>query len=225
MPRESGTCSPGRVPRRRRPDGELTWRRVIDAAVECILDRGYYHASSNEIARRAGVTWGTIQYQFGSREGLLLEVLNDRWRRLQERVETAQVVGETLEERLLSVMDVLASHYGCPEHIVQLQILLELSKDPETSSETRRAVARHGAELSRAWQPLFVRALGRAAESPELVRHAFRTLRGYLIGNVISSSIADVREDPSEKHLLVVGLAHVIRQESGRLGLDISDFR
>src|SRR3954454_10813625 len=89
----------GRTRRRRRVDGELTWRRVIDAAVATILEMGYYQASSNEIARRAGVTWGALQHQFGTREGLLLEVLNDAWATLHEQMLAADVAGATLEER------------------------------------------------------------------------------------------------------------------------------
>ena len=38
----------------RRPRGEVTRERVLDAAVRCILDVGYYQASSNAIAREAG---------------------------------------------------------------------------------------------------------------------------------------------------------------------------
>ena len=30
--------------------------------IACILEEGFYRASSNKIARRAGVTWGVIQY-------------------------------------------------------------------------------------------------------------------------------------------------------------------
>ena len=51
---------------RRRRDGQATHRRVLDAVVRTILEVGYYKASSNEIARRAGVTWGAIQHLFGS---------------------------------------------------------------------------------------------------------------------------------------------------------------
>ena len=66
------------VTRRRRSDGESTRRKVLDAAVESILTNGYYQTGSNEIARVAGVTWRTLQHQFGTREGLMLEV-NDEW--------------------------------------------------------------------------------------------------------------------------------------------------
>jgi AcrR family transcriptional regulator len=210
-----GTAAPSRVTRRR-SDGEQTWRRVLDAAVACILEQGYYRASSNEIARRAGVTWGVIQHQFGTREGLLLAVLNDRWATMEHRMETAEVSGDTLEERLTCVLDVLASHYGKPEHLVQLQILLDLTHNPTTSEDTRRAVADHGAALTRGWQPLFDSALGEAAKDPVIVRYAFSTLRGYLTGQLVASHIADTSDDTVPRRLLVEGVAAAIRSETAR---------
>jgi AcrR family transcriptional regulator len=42
--------------------------RVLDAAVAGILDQGYSRTCSNEIARRAGVAWGTLRHQFGGGE-------------------------------------------------------------------------------------------------------------------------------------------------------------
>jgi AcrR family transcriptional regulator len=204
------------VTRQRRTDGEQTWRRVLDAAVACILEQGYYRASSNEIARRAGVTWGVIQHQFGTRERLLLAVLNDRWATMEHRMAAAEVVGDTLEERLTCVLDVLEAHYGQPEHLVQLQILLDLSHNPSTSEEARRAVAIHGAELVRAWQPLFESALGAAAQDGDLVRYAFSTLRGYLTGALIASRIASPLDDTVQRRLLVEGVAAAIRAETAR---------
>jgi AcrR family transcriptional regulator len=209
-------------PRRRRTDGELTWRRVLDAAIATVLERGYYQTSSNEIARRAGVTWGAIQHQFGTREALLLEVLNDRWANLQELVATAEVDGDTLEDRLRAVLDVLALYYEQPEHLVSLQILLDLTHNPKTSRETREAIAVHGAELTQAWRPLFVQALGDAAEETDLVLYAFATLRGYLSGRLIASSIADTSDDTFQRELLLRGVATAIRAEAAQRGVALS---
>jgi AcrR family transcriptional regulator len=211
--------------RRRRSDGEATYRRVLDSAVETILEKGYYQASSNEIARRAGVTWGVIQHRFGSREALMLEVINDRWRHLQELVATAQISGDTLEGRLAEVLDVLAEHYGKPAHLAQVQILLDLNSNPSTSASTREAVAEHGGQLSRAWRPLFRRALGEAASQDDLVRYAFNTLRGYLTGNLIARSISSSRNDRVERALLVQGVAAAIRTESASRGIDLDQSR
>ncbi len=196
----------------RRRDGELTRQRVLEAAIASILEVGYYQSSSNEIARRAGVTWGVLQHQFGSREALLLEVLNDRWERLQHLVACAEIRGATLEERLHEVLGVLEQHYGQPEHLVTMQIGLDLANNPSTSTETRRAVRRHAQRLSRAWRPLCVKALGESAAQPELVNYAFTALRGYLVGNLIASSFSTTkRSDTIQRDLLIDGISAAVR--------------
>ena len=204
--------SKARKGRQRRADGEITRARVIEAAVECILEAGYYQTSTNDIAKRSGVTWGALQYQFGNREGLLLEVLNSRWHDLQGRVGSAQVTGNTLEERLESVLHVLSSHYAEPAQLAQLQILLDLSHDPRTSVAARKAVAIHGMELTREWTSLFAQALGEAAADEEIVRYAFLVTRAYLTGQLISSSISATADDTVVRQLLISGIACAIRE-------------
>jgi TetR/AcrR family transcriptional regulator, regulator of cefoperazone and chloramphenicol sensitivity len=67
------------VPRQNHPD---TRQRVIEAAICTIVEQGFYRASSNAIAERAGLSWGVIQYHFGSRESLMLAVLEEGTTRL-----------------------------------------------------------------------------------------------------------------------------------------------
>ncbi|MDA8046105.1 MAG: TetR/AcrR family transcriptional regulator [Actinomycetota bacterium] len=209
-----GAPPAARTPRARRSDGEETRRRVLDAAVASILELGYYETSTNEIARRAGVTWGALQYQFGTREALLLEVVNDRWDRLQALVASARIEGRTLEERLSSLMNVLAEHYGREEELAQIQILLDLTRNPKVSGPTRQAVAEHGRKLLKAWRPLFEQALDQAAGEEDLVRYAFNALRGFLLGGLISAGVAGPRRDRSSGKMLVDGVAAVVRAEA-----------
>jgi AcrR family transcriptional regulator len=204
---------------RARRDPEATRRKVIDAAVESILDVGYYESSSNEIARRAGVTWGVIQHQFGTREALLLEVLDDTWAQLQVSVQNADVGSGTLESRLGALLEVLALHYGSPEHLVALQIGLDLANNPNTSATTRRAVIRHADRLARAWQPLSVDTLGPLADDHELVSYTFAALRGYLIGNTIAREFGHKQRDGLERQMLVEGIAASLRTEAKRRNL------
>jgi AcrR family transcriptional regulator len=207
--------------RRRRSDGEVTRQKVLDAAIQTILEVGYYQASSNAIARRAGVTWGALQHQFGTREALLLEVLNERWGRLHDQMATAEIGGATLEARLERVLEVLATHYSAPEHLVQLQILLDLTHNPDTSAGAREAIAAHGRALNEAWHPLFVQALGPAARFTSLVAYAFLTLRGYLTSQLIASSIAETGSDARHRALLVRGVAAAIRDDAAARGVDV----
>ena len=152
---------------------------------------------------------------------VIVAVLNDRWEALQHTVRDADLKGATLEERIAEVLDVLATYYGVPEHLAQLQILLDLTHNSDTSDDVRRAVTAHGRHLVRAWKPLFARALGDAAQDADLVRYAFTALRGYLTGRVISSRISDTRDDRITRHLVVRGVACAIREEAATRGLRV----
>lgn len=208
-----------RQPRRR--DGEATRDRVLQAAIDCVLEVGYRETSTNEIARRAGVTWGVIQHQFGSREQLLLAVLDHIWARLQRLVRETAITGETLEDRLRAVLDVLALHYGDPWHLVELQIGLDLGTNPKTSAETRRAVSRHGSRLAAMWQPFWTEVLGELADDREIVGYAFTTLRGSLVGRLVARNFGHVRPGDIEQRLLVDGVAASLRAEADRRGLAV----
>src|SRR5207244_10664683 len=109
--RRGAPVRPGRLRRRGRrhrgaPEAmsdESTRARVIDAAIACILDEGFYRASSNKIAKRAGVTWGVIQYHFGTREALMLAV-HERGRAERDRcLVGARIGGRSPAARWASV--------------------------------------------------------------------------------------------------------------------------
>jgi AcrR family transcriptional regulator len=70
--------------RRRRPRGEATRRRIVDAAIELFAASGYRGTSLADLAKRAGMTHQALLYYFGSKERLLLDVVAERER--QERV-------------------------------------------------------------------------------------------------------------------------------------------
>jgi AcrR family transcriptional regulator len=196
---------------------------MLDAVVACILENGYYEASSNAIARQAGVTWGAIQHQFGTRQALLLAVLEDRWRRLTDRIEATEVTGATLEQRLACVMGALEEHYGTPELLVFTQVMLDLVQSPVSSAATKQAVAAHGHNLTRVWRPLFAEALGEAAKDEELVRYAFFAIRGYLSANTMAARLVPQRRDAPVRELLLRGVACAIRERAAAQGMGVGD--
>lgn len=48
-----------------------TRRRLLDAAIECLVERGYANTTSSEIAERAGLSRGAQLYHFPTKEELL----------------------------------------------------------------------------------------------------------------------------------------------------------
>lgn len=161
-------------------NGDLAAReRVIDATVSCILELGFYRASTNEIARRAGVTWGVIQHYFGTREALMLAVLQSVAGQFVESVDDKHIEGETAVERMEQLIDIFLGHYAQPAYIAHLQILLNMDRDPRTSAQVRKIMLEVAERSNVHVRRLLSEALGGAAKIPDLSTTVFMVLRGF----------------------------------------------
>jgi len=61
-----------------RLDAELRRKQILEQAVRIISQRGYYGFGIQELAQRCGITNAGLLYYFGSKEGLLIALLDDR---------------------------------------------------------------------------------------------------------------------------------------------------
>jgi AcrR family transcriptional regulator len=179
-------------PRRRLAVDETTARqRVIQAAISCILERGFYRASSNAIAERAGVTWGVIQHYFGTREKLMLAVLETGSSRFVADLAAATITGTTRVDRIAEFSEILAGHYASPDYLAFTQILLNLGHDPSTSQQTLDTMRRIDEPADRELRRLHAEVFAgedipaderRGGESRILV---FHVLRGLALSEVM----------------------------------------
>ena len=62
-----------------------TRETILNAARQALLDTGYAGLSTRRIAEAAGVPLSQIHYHFGSKQGLVLEVLAEENRKLLDR--------------------------------------------------------------------------------------------------------------------------------------------
>ena len=62
-----------------------TAERITDAARSCLLEDGYAALSTRKVAERAGVPLSQIHYHFGSKQALVLALLDRENQRLVER--------------------------------------------------------------------------------------------------------------------------------------------
>jgi AcrR family transcriptional regulator len=205
---------------RKEPDQD-TRKRVIEAAIKCILEQGFYRASSNAIAERAGLTWGVIQYYFGSRESLMLAVLEEGTRRLVDDLSTAEITGETLTARIEQYIAVVERYYADPEYLAFIQVLLNLSHDPRTSAQTLETMTKITrtveAELKRLAGTLLS---GTTVRQRELRGLIFHVLRGLALSEVMLGSLpydtqSQARDFPIQRQLLAEALTLLIEREAG----------
>jgi AcrR family transcriptional regulator len=123
-----------RPPRRgsRRTQAErtaATRERILAAVVESIAAVGFGRTTANEIARRAGVTWGAVQHHFGAKQGILAAVLEESFAHLAERL--AEVpAGAPLTTRVHLFVQRAWEHFASPHFRSTLEILLHLPPEP-----------------------------------------------------------------------------------------------
>ena len=54
-------------------------RDILDAAMSCFADEGYFQTTNRKIARKAGITEGLIYHYFPSKKALLQEIILDKF--------------------------------------------------------------------------------------------------------------------------------------------------
>jgi AcrR family transcriptional regulator len=99
---------------------------VLEETVKCVLEEGFGAASAKHITERAGVTWGTIQYHFGDREGLWMAVVDQGFSQLFAALdnlapELSATSGRAKTER---VVNAVADAFLSPTSVAALEILI-----------------------------------------------------------------------------------------------------
>lgn len=171
---------------RRRVPRELRRRHLLELATDLFAERGFEAASMDELARRAGVSKPVIYDQFGSKQGLLVAVIEALGITLNEDV--AAAVGGRSEPAELLEAGSLAFFRSVGERRATWSMAFGAVRSLDASS---RAAAEKIAEI-RARQDGLVstvilasaRALGDSEPDPIEVSAITRALNGVYEGLV-----------------------------------------
>src|SRR3954470_15858886 len=125
-----------------------TRRRLLDAAVEELVDHGYVGLTTPAVARRAGVSRGAQQNYFPHKATLVAEAV--RHLALRQRDELRERVAEVTggRPRVQTGLDVLFEQYSGP----LFAAVVELSLAARGDAELREVTAKAEDDVSRAMQ-------------------------------------------------------------------------
>jgi AcrR family transcriptional regulator len=99
-----GWCDAGAPADSCAPDADVR-ERLLRAAVEIFDRKGYAATSVREIVERAGITKPVLYYHFGSKEGILVAILEEGARQFQVVIERAAASSGTARERLAALCE------------------------------------------------------------------------------------------------------------------------
>jgi TetR/AcrR family transcriptional regulator, repressor of fatR-cypB operon len=147
----------------RPPAGPERRDAIMDAALQCFVDRGFHGTAIPDIATRAGIAAGTIYHYFGSKEELV-NALFRKWKtEIARRVFTAFPQGAPAREQF-SVMwrEMVAFALAHPAAFAFLELHNHSSYlDAESTAADRTLKEFAGAMVQNAQQEGIVKPLNR----------------------------------------------------------------
>lgn len=130
-----------------------TRQKLIAAAIECLSEIGYLESTVDVVAKRAGVSRGAVQHHFGSRNDLLLAVVDAFGLALAEPAEIGRNL--SVPARVDAAIEHTWELVRRPHFIAVVQIWLATRNIPDVVHVTGEKIAQFEHALDRRWQVLF----------------------------------------------------------------------
>jgi AcrR family transcriptional regulator len=175
--------APDSATRKSNRRGMATREAFLAAAIEALATGDRSAVSANRIAKRIGVTWGAIQYQFGDADGFWSAVLHfTATRRANLFADTDTAL--SLQARVTGIVDTLYDGLDAPDSraIENLRAAL-----PRESAELERLYPQTAAELrswGRSWHETCQKAFADLDVDPQRVREVATLIPGAMRGLV-----------------------------------------
>ncbi|MFF5992798.1 TetR/AcrR family transcriptional regulator [Prauserella flavalba] len=116
---------------------EQTRTALLDATIDCLVERGYPRTSMQEICARAGVSKGAFQHHFAAKTELMAAAVEHLTNRLKEQREPE--IGRLPEgpERIAAAVDLLWDSYSGTLATAAMELWIAARTDPELRAAMR----------------------------------------------------------------------------------------
>ncbi len=109
-------------------------QRVLDATIECIVERGYASTSTRHIAARAGVTVGAVQHHYDTKAELMAAALQELGERLADQVLVAAPAESDVQVRAAGLLDRLWAMHNGPLYEAGIELAVAARTDRELAA-------------------------------------------------------------------------------------------
>ncbi|TBO56724.1 TetR/AcrR family transcriptional regulator [Streptomyces kasugaensis] len=182
--------------------------RLLAAARRCLEEQGYARTTSRDLAAAAGAPLGTINYHYGSKEGLLnaalLETLQewgDRTVPGRSAAAPADGAGQRLELMWSRVIDAVQTQR--PMLVAAVEAYAQAERAPEIRQQIADALERSRPQLAADLH-------GLDAEADEETARAVGSVHMALIAGLTQQWLADPERAPSSREM-ALGLRAIAR--------------
>ncbi|WP_316043820.1 TetR/AcrR family transcriptional regulator [Nocardioides dongxiaopingii] len=177
------TTTPQRVPQEER--SRAMRARLLEATVECLVERGFAGTSTTLVSERAGVSRGAQLHHFPTKNDLVVAAVEHLTVVRGAELAAAASRLPTGVRRTRAVLQVLGDHFASPVFFAALELWVAARTDEALLAAVAPLEQRVGREAHR----LVVEALGADESQPgvrELVQATLDLVRGLGLATTIS---------------------------------------
>jgi AcrR family transcriptional regulator len=164
-----------------------TRRRLIDATVECLFERGYAGITTAEIAERAGVSKGAQLHHFPTKDQLVIAALEHLFElrvAASSSLETIRRLPKDPYKRLAAIIDMLVPVYRDKVFYAWLELVVACRTDLALREALKDASERFSDRVRKIWKELF--------GSPSDHSERFRLLDQFINGQFAAMAIGRI---------------------------------
>lgn len=161
--------------------------RLLEAAVDCLIEHGYAGTSTTLVSQRAGVSRGAQLHHFPTKHDLVVAAIEHLTMMRHEDMEKAAARVQRGDRR--AALQMLADHFTSPVFTAALELWNAARTDPELHD----AVAPLERRVGRQAHQLTVTALDADEEragNRELVQATLDLIRGLGLANTLTNDAA-----------------------------------
>lgn len=179
----------GRTARKPQARSVATRESVLDAALECLVERGYARTAMADVAERAGVSRGAQLHHFPTRAGLLAATVEHLAERRLAEFRRAWEQRDPVDDAIDAAVDFVWEAYSDPTAYASLELLIAARTDDDLLAHLRPVADRFEKMLEDADLALAQDATARQQRSA-LRKLVVTTMQGLAVMRI-------VEDDPS----------------------------
>lgn len=176
--------------------GMATRETMLNAAVDALASGDPAAVSANRIAKQIGVTWGTVQYQFGDADGFWAAVLHHTADRRAHLFAPGDS-GVPLRTRVAAIIDTLYDGLDAPDSRAIENLRAALPRNPDDLDRLYPATAAELRSWGQSWHETCQKAFADLAVDARRVHEVASFIPGAMRGLVSEKqlgSYADLDE-------------------------------
>jgi AcrR family transcriptional regulator len=182
-----------------------TRSRLLDATIECLIDRGYAGTTTTVVSERAGVSRGAQLHHFPTKAELVIQAVG---RLAQRRADELRRDAASLPSggaRLDGVLEKMWTSFSGPLFTAALELWVAARTDPELHESLYRFERQMGRSMAQLWRELGAPAVPRFEELAELTLHL---LRGMALQRILRDDDKERRRQFDLWKTIVIARTH-----------------